>query len=115
MTDERARLLIQAFAGSLKGLKLYPLQHPALARQIQSFLGVLETCQQGRSSLCIGLHDGALVVDDLLLAADMQAANDLVKLFQHLGLTGLQLDLGVSEEEISLLLTLLTTQSKGGG
>ena len=113
MTEEIAKQLVQALISSLKGLKLYPLQHPALARQFQTFLGVLQTCHQEHRSLRIGLHDGALVVDELLLAADMQAADDLAKLFQRLGLSGLQFDLGVSEDEFSLLLTLLTTQAKG--
>ena len=113
MTEEIARQLVQAFVSSLKGLKLYPLQHPALARQIQTFLGVLQNCHQLSSSLHIGLHDGALVVNDLLLSADMLAADDLSKLLQRLELTGLQFDPGVSEEEFSLLLALLTAPKKG--
>lgn len=113
MTEEIARQLVQAFVSNLKGLKLYPLQHPVLARQIQAFFGVLQSCHQVRSSLRIGLHDGALVVDDLLLSADMPAADDLSKLLQRLELTGLQFDRGVSEDEFSLLLALLTAPPKG--
>ena len=112
MTEEIARQLVQAFVSSLKGLKLYPLQHPALARQIQTFFVVLQSCHQVRSSLRIGLLDGALVVDDLLLPADMAAAGDLARLLQRLELTGLQFDRGVSEDEFSLLLALLTTPTK---
>ena len=113
MTEEIARQLVQAFVGNLKGVKLYPLQHPALARQIQTFLGILQSCHQVRSSLRIGLHDGTLVVDSLLLSADMQAADDLARLLQRLELTGLQFDRGVSEDELSLLLALLSAPPKG--
>ena len=113
MTEEIARQLVQAFVSSLKGLKLYPLQHPALARQIQTFLGVLQSCHQLSPSLRIGLHDGALVVNDLLLSADMTAGDDLSKLLQRLELTGLQFDPGVSEDEFSQLLTLMTAPAIG--
>jgi len=112
MTEEIARQLVQAFVSSLKGLKLYPLQHPALARQMQTFLGILQICHQKHSSLSIGLHDGALVVDDLLLSADMPATDDLVRLLQRTGLTGLQFESGVDEDEFSRLLALLTTPTK---
>lgn len=110
MTEEIARQFVQAFVSSLKGLKLYPLQHPALTRQIQTFRGALHSCFQGRQSLRIGLHDGALVVDDMLLPADMQAADDLAKLFQSLKLTGIQFDPGVTEEELCTLLSLLSSK-----
>lgn len=113
MTEEIARQLVQAFVGSLKGLKLYPLQHPALARQLQNFIGVLDGCHRENSSLRIGLHDGALVVDDLLISTDMPAADELIRLFQRIELTGLQLDRGVTPEEFSMLLALLTTPTKG--
>jgi putative nucleotidyltransferase with HDIG domain len=113
MTEEIARQLVQAFVSSLKGLKLYPLHHPALSRQIQTFLGILLNCHQVHSPLRIGLHDGALVIDELLLSADMPAANDLAKLLQCAGLTGLQLEPGVNEDEFSRFLTLLTTPKKG--
>lgn len=113
MTEEIARQLVQAFVSSLKGLKLYPLQHPALARQMQTFLSALQSCHQVNALLRIGLHDGVLVVDDLLLSADLPAAADLSKLLQRLELTGLQFDPGVSEDEFSRLLTLLTTPTKG--
>lgn len=113
MTEEIARQLVQALVGSLKGVKLYPLQHPALARQIQTFLGVLQRCHQLHPALRIGMYDGTLVVNDLLLSADMPAADDLCKLMQRLELSGLQFDPGVSEEEFSLLLALLTAPPKG--
>lgn len=114
MTEEMARQLVQGFVSSLKGLRLYPLQHPALSRQIQTFLATLQTCHQARRPVRFGLHDGALVVDDFLLATDMAAADDLGNLLQRLGITGLQIDAGVSEEELSLLLTLLTSPAKEG-
>lgn len=113
MTEEIARQLVQAFVSSLKGLKLYPLQHPALARQIQSFLGVLQSSHQNQAALRIGLHDGVLVVNDLLFSADFPAAEDLSKLLQRVELAGLQFDAGVSEDEFSRLLALLTTSVKG--
>ena len=112
MTEEIARQLVQAFVGSLKGLKLYPLQHPALARQIQTFLGALQRCHQLCPSLRIGLHDGALVIDDLLLPAEMPAAGDLTRLLQSWQLTGLQFDPGLNEDEFSKLLALLTAPKK---
>ena len=113
MTEDIARQIVQIFVGSLKGLKLYPLHHPALTRQIQAFHGVLVTCHKTSPTLRIGVHDGTLVIDDLFLAADIQAAFELVKLFEKLGLIGFQFDVGISEEEVSLLLPLLTTPAKG--
>ncbi|MBE0503298.1 MAG: HD-GYP domain-containing protein [Desulfuromonadales bacterium] len=113
MTEEIARQLVQGFVSSLKGLKLYPLQHPALARQIQTFLSVLQSCHQVNAALRIGLHDGVLVVDDLLISDNIPAAEDLSKLLQRLELTGLQFDAGMSEDEFSRLLSVLTTPTKG--
>lgn len=110
--EENAKQIVQAFIGSLKGLKLYPLEHPALGRQIQAFLNALRTVSRGQRPVSIGLLEGALIVDDLLLPADLQAADDLAGLLQRYELTGLQFDPGVTESELRTLLGLLHAQSR---
>lgn len=115
MTEDLAKQLVQTFVGSLKGLKLYPLQHPVIARQLEAFHGLLKVLHEEGSPLCLGLHEGALVVDDLLLTTELQSATELVALFRNLDILGLKFDPGVTEEELSSLLALLTTQGRGGG
>lgn len=114
MSEENARQVVQSFAGSLKSLKLYALEHPALARQIQGFLQALQRLSMGRRPVSIGLLDGALVVDDLLFD-DLQAADDLARLLARSELAGLQFDPAVTEEELRTLLSLLHSQAKAAG
>lgn len=107
MKQELAKQVVQAFVGSLKGLRLYPVQHPVLAKQIQALLVALQSLSMGKNPVKIGVLDGALIVDEVLFAQDVQAADDLAQLLQELRLEGLQFEVGVAEAELRELLTLL--------
>jgi len=107
MKDEVAKQVVQSFIGGLKGLKLYPVQHPLLGKQIQGFLIALQNLSVGKAPVKIGVLDGALIVDDILFAHDVQAADDLATVLQALELEGLRFDVSVAESELRELLTLL--------
>lgn len=107
MNEDMAKQVVQAFAGGMKGLKLYPLQHPLLNRQIQLLLAALQALSKGLAPVRFGVLDGALLVDDVLFAADAQAADDLAAVLQGAELEGVQFDVGVTDPELREFLSLL--------
>lgn len=111
MDQETAKQIVQSFAGAFKGLRLYPLQHPAIERHVQGLLtGLLSSCRD-RDEITIGLLEGTLVVEDHLFAQGNPAAEELSRLLQELELQGFLFRPGLSAGELQALLSLL----QGGG
>ena len=111
MNPELAKQLLQGFAGALKGLRLYPLKHPAIGRQVQSFLSSLMNISQGRTEVRLGVVDGSLFLEDFLFTPDQTAAEEIAALFQQLELHGVIFAPGVTDAELLEFLGLLY----GGG
>lgn len=107
MNETIAKQIVQGFAGALKGLKLYPIQHPALTRQIQTLLAALNDFSRGQAALKIGVLEGALIVDDVLFAHDLQAADDLAAVIEALGISGLLINPGIGDQELRGFLQVL--------
>jgi putative nucleotidyltransferase with HDIG domain len=111
MNPELAKQLIQGFAGALKGLRLYPLKHPAIGRQVQSFLSSLMTISKGRTEVRLGVIDGSLFLEDFLFTPDQTAAEEIAAVLQQLELAGVVFETGVTDVELLNFLGLLY----GGG
>lgn len=107
MNPESAKLLIQGFAGALKGLRLYPLKHPAIGRQVQNFLNALMSISQGRTEVRLGVIDGSLFLEDFLFTPDQTAAEEIAAVLQQLELAGVVFETGVTDVELTSFLGLL--------
>ena len=74
--------LVNSLSGALKGLRLYPVQHPLIQKQLQNVTGLLKNLLQGRVKLRIGILQDTLFVNDHLFADPYPAAESLCRLFQ---------------------------------
>ena len=86
MNTELAKQFIQTFVGALKGLRLYPLKHPAIDRQVQTFINHFLTLSAGREPVRIGVLDGSLFLADHLFPPAQTAAEELASVLQQLEL-----------------------------
>ena len=107
MDQELPRQIVQSFAGAFKGLRLYPLQHPAIARQVQTLLTGLLTLLQGREEVRMGLLEGTLFLEDHLFAEGTPAAEEISRLLQDCRLEGFFFRAGLSGRELQVLFPLL--------
>jgi len=112
MVPELARKVVQGFTGAIKGLRLYPLRHPAVERQILSLYEDLCVLLRGRDHIRLGLLEGTLFIEDHLFTESAPAAEEFGQLLKTLEIEGLELRFGMAEDELRTLLSLL---GNGGG
>lgn len=113
MTSETAQNIIQGLSGALKGLRLYPAQHPAIQRQFQALLGHIYQAFEGAQVLHMGLLEGSLFLEEHLFPDDQPAARDLAQLFQALELEGLEFNKRLTSSELAGFVELLHEGPKG--
>lgn len=112
MNIEETRQVVQVLAGAIKGLRLYDLDHPATAKQIQILQNGLFSLLQHRKTIKMGLLEGTLFVEDFLFIQEFPAAQEIARLLETYELLGIEFHAGLSAEELQALLGLLHT---GGG
>jgi HD-GYP domain-containing protein (c-di-GMP phosphodiesterase class II) len=112
MVPELARKVVQGFTGAIKGLRLYPLRHPAVERQILSLYEDLCVFLRGKDRIRLGLLEGTLFIEDHLFTETVPAAEELGQLLKNLEIEGLEFRFGLAEDELRTLLSLLVN---GGG
>ena len=113
MDRTKLRLLVQGVAAAIKGLRLYPLQHPALDRQVHTLHRALLDGQGGRP-LRLGLLEGTLFVQDYLFAEDFPPAEDVGQALQERHLEGVEFLPGLTIEELRSFLAVLTEGDLSG-
>jgi len=107
MDPETLRQVILAFSGAFKGLRLYPLQHPAIEKQVQSLLAILTTLFRKTKVVKVGLLEGVLFVEDHLFVEESPAAEEVAGIFGQYELQGLEFHLGITADELRALINLL--------
>jgi len=107
MDSEILRQVVAAFSAAHKGLRLYPLQHPAIEKQVQNLYAALTTLFRNRKLVKIGLLEGALFVEDLLFVDDNLAADEILGILNGCDIPGLEFHLGTTPDELRLLLKLI--------
>jgi len=107
MDQEIFRQVILAFSGAFKGLRLYPLQHPAIEKQIQNLLSALTTLYRNTKVVKVGLLEGALFVEEHLFVEDNPAFAEVIGIFEQQEIQGLEFHLGITADELRALLNLL--------
>jgi HD-GYP domain-containing protein (c-di-GMP phosphodiesterase class II) len=112
MNPELPKQLVQGFAGVYKGLRLYPLQHPAVERQVQGLVTALAPLFRLGPTVRMGLLEGSLFIEGYLFAEPNPAAEEIAALLATLDVEGLEFGRGVRVEELRALFQLL---HEGGG
>ncbi len=112
MDPELGKQVVQALAGAYKGLRLYPLQHPALERQLEGLMNSLLPLFGEDQPVRMGLLEGVLFCEDQLFSDGSPAAEEIARLLQSLELEGLEFHPNLGMDELRAFLSLL---KEGGG
>ena len=112
MNVEQIKQVVQTLAGAIKGLRLYAVDHPATVKQIEVLQNGLFNLLQHKKSIKIGLLEGTLFVEDHLFIQEFPAAEEIAKLLESRELVGLEIQAGLSADDLQALLHLLHA---GGG
>jgi putative nucleotidyltransferase with HDIG domain len=107
MDPEILRQVVLAFSAAHKGLRLYPLQHPAIEKQVQALFSALTTLFRHGQLVKVGLLEGVLFVEDYLFAEDSPAADEIVGILNRCEIQGLEFHLGTTLDELRALLKLI--------
>ncbi|MDF1581278.1 MAG: HD domain-containing protein [Desulfuromonadales bacterium] len=99
MTESYLKI-IQSFVASLKGLRLYPAQHPAVQRQLGALLEGLEGLFSARSVLRIGNVDGSLFFEDHLFVDPSAVTEEMSHLLSERKIERIEFSRGVDLEEL---------------
>jgi putative nucleotidyltransferase with HDIG domain len=99
---------VQALSGALKGLRLYPAQHPAVERQIANLCeNLMEMMDGGNKPVRLGLADDTLFLGEHLFVQGGAAVHDLSNILQGLEASGLEFHPSLTAIELNKCLQLL--------
>lgn len=107
MDPEILRQVVLAFSAVHKGLRLYPLQHPAIEKQVQKLLAALTTLFRQSKTVRVGLLEGTLFVEDHLFVEESPAADEIGGIFDNYQIQGLEFHLGTTPDELRALFKLI--------
>lgn len=107
MNQELPKQIVQGLAGAIKGLRLYPLEHPANARHMALLVDRLFAMLRQQDLIRIGLLEGTLFLEDHLFVDQNPAAEEIGQVLQKIGISGMEFLHGVTAEELRHLLQIL--------
>ena len=107
MDPEIFKQVVLAFSAAHKGLRLYPLHHPAIEKQVQNLFSALSTLFRHRKSVKVGLLEGTLFIEDHLFVETAPAADEITGILDNYEIQGLEFHLGTTPDELRILLNLL--------
>ena len=112
MNVDEIKQVVQVLAAAIKGLRLYAVDHPATAKQVETLQNGLFCLLQHKKLIKLGLLEGTLFVEDHLFMQEFPAAEEIANLLESRELVGFEFLAGLSANEIQTLLHLLHS---GGG
>ena len=107
MSFDHHQELVQGIAAALKGLKLYPMKHPAIEQRNRTLLNAFTQLFSHHQIIHIGLLEGTLFVEDTLFADDNPAAETLVNIFNELEIEGLEFFSGFNQPQLEQFLEII--------
>jgi putative nucleotidyltransferase with HDIG domain len=107
MSFEHHQELVQGITAALKGLKLYPMKHPAIEQRNRTLINAFTQLFSTKKIIHIGLLEGTLFVEDTLFADDNPAAEALVKIFDDLDIEGFEFFSGFNQTQLELFLEII--------
>jgi putative nucleotidyltransferase with HDIG domain len=107
--------LLQTLSGALKGLRLYPAQHPAVERQMANLCAQLQEMMAGSGKpVRLGLADEIFFLDEQLFVQGGGVIDDLSRLLQGLEVDGLEFQPSLTIAELNSCLQLLSDGKRKG-
>jgi hypothetical protein len=100
---------LNALGRSINIISTYGTEHPAFKQSIGSTLTSIQSLLAERKKVTLGSFNGNLTVDEMLVHANGTLIKSLERHLVRLRITGLRLDRGISEAELSKLAELLST------
>ena len=107
MNVDEIKQVVQVLAAAIKGLRLYAVNHPATAKQVETLQNGLFSLLQHKKLIRMGLLEGTLFVEDHLFMDEFPAATELAALLESRELIGFEFMAGLSAVEIQAFLNLL--------
>ena len=108
MSYEHHQALIQGLSGALKGLRLYPMQHPAIEQRTRDLQNAFTQLFSKQEIIRMGLLEGTLFIEDSLFPDDNPAAIEMIGILDNLEIEGLEFFSGLSKDEIELFLEIVS-------
>lgn len=112
MNIDEIKQVVQILAAAIKGLRLYAVDHPATAKQVETLQNALFNLLRHKKTIKMGILEGTLFVEDHLFMDEFPAASEIAKLLESRELVGFEFSAGLSASEIQALLHLIHS---GGG
>jgi putative nucleotidyltransferase with HDIG domain len=116
MSAPRAQLadeLLRRFAAALRSAQLYSLNHPIIARNLESLSAAIQLLHGLESSIVIGIIGDQIIVDDMPVKAD--ALGGLTRRLRQIAVERVTIDRGVTPEEIAAFIAAVGTLEPGAG
>lgn len=104
---------VNNLSGALKGLRLYPVEHPLIQKQLHETNRLTGYLLQDQRPLRLGILQDTLFVNDHLFADPHPAAESLCRLLQEKQLAGVEFLDGVTASELKFFLQLLNGTALG--
>ncbi len=100
MQQELTKQVIQGVSRAHQALKLYPLQHPSIKKQLQDCLAALSKMLQEKDRIKMGVVDGTLFFAEDLYAFPSDAEQEVVNILEAMEIEGLEWRRGLTQEEL---------------
>ncbi len=107
MSYDHHLTLVQGLAGALKGLRLYPIHHPAIEQRILDLMNAFTQLFTTADVIRMGLLEGTLFIEDSLFPDDQPAAMEITEILQNLEIEGLEFFTGLGKGEIEHFLEII--------
>lgn len=108
MSYDHHLTLVQGLAGALKGLRLYPIQHPAIEQRTRDLMNAFTQLFSKQDVIRLGLLEGTLFIEDSLFPDDNPAAIEISEILEKLDIEGLEFFAGLGKEEVEQFLQILS-------
>lgn len=100
MQRDKARQVIYQITSILQSLRLYPVEHPQVQRQLEQSLEKLTPLICEQQKLSIGLVDGTLLINDTPCLERVTALQELIRLLERQQLQALEIFPGLTTAEL---------------
>jgi putative nucleotidyltransferase with HDIG domain len=105
--QELPQQIVQGLAAACKGLRLYPLEHPAISRQMELLVDRIFSMLRTQDTIRMGQLEGTLFLEDHLFVDGSPAAAEMIALLKHIEIDGLEFIHGVTALELKHLVRVL--------
>jgi len=115
MTEALAKELLEpillGLVGTAKSMSLYPPNHPAIQKPVAQLAGRFSDLLLQREHLALGIVDEVLVFEGTPFYDTQASVRELLKRFEERGITALEFQDGLTEEELVQFCALLVADA----